>query len=662
MKKNLVQSAVLSALFFGFTPSLAADPHHKGYENPSSMHGLLARVSGSGQRGFKDGRFWEAMFNMPRSLVVDGEGRFLYVVDTGNNRLRRVELLEDGKTETLAGTGEALERDGNFQTAALSRPTLAAFANPETLILYDAGISHPPTRRFRVVDLKKQFVTTLSIGNSESQLGQLSDMTAGLESNQMFFVADDSDSVFSLNTITGEIKTLSLTGDVGFSRPRSVTISGRKMYVLGGAPQRVFEIELANWNFAQNMPVSLRVVTDAADAVSVRATGEDLYLLGKGHNCLSRFSRNVVTQIPMVNAWGQTIACNESLATNMLQGEQGAPSIIVVDPSNRSRIYFVSIDRSSVEVLRNYNQAFLLSEASGPSDWMPDFAYPEKKDPGVYRVLLMGDSRVFHHGMELDPSIKMNKFDTLAKQIEMHLNLTASIRGSKRRFEVLTLAATSGYSMFTWGYYRAPEIVRKYDIDLTIVSMFYPPSLQTLLYRPLPGSRFETPEEPGGDGEYALSSDLEKVQDGPLKLLYDGLVADKLVIERPGGKLEFVPIGAACGSPNAREGLFAAYSQMFSNIVRKVERAKEPKSEQSKMLLLLAPPGLLGLPTCLQELMARMSHDTKVPFLDLAPLFTATGTTFYTAFGRGEDHLTKDGYHLYGDIIADVLFDSEYLN
>lgn len=661
MRSRVGSALILLAILCAIASRVEAEPRKNGYASPSSMHGLLARVSGSGQRGFKDGRFWEAMFDMPRSLVVDGEGRYLYVADTANNRVRRIDLVEDGKTETLAGTGESRELDGAFQVAAFARPTLVAMASPEALVVYDAGPANLPVRSFRTVHLREKTVSTIPVTLSGAPLGEVADMTSAPTHDVLFFVVAGGDGVFALNANTGEVKQLSAPGDGIPNRPASITMTGDKLSVLGGTPRQVVELDLSAWNFNENKPCPARILAQTADAVSIRAAGDLLYILQRGQNCLSILSRNVVSPLPVVNAWGQTIACNEGMATKLIQGEEGAPALLTVDPINPRRLFFVSVDRSSIEVFRDYGQAFLLPVGSGPIQWMPDISYPEKKEAGVYRVLLMGDSRVFHQGIELESTTKMNKFDTLAKQIEIQLNLSASLQGSKRRFEVLSLAETSGYSMFTWGYYRAPEIVRKYDIDMTIVSMLYPPSLQNLLYRPLPGSRFETSEEPGGDGEYAVSSDVEKVQDGPLKPLYDGLVADKLIIEHAGGKLEFPPLGPTCGAPHAREGLFTAYSTMFSNIARKVENAKPAGSSQSNMLLLLAPPGLLGLPTCLQEMMTRMSQDSKVPFLDLAPVFTATGTTFYSAFGRGEDHLTKDGYHLYGDVIAEALLQSGHL-
>ncbi len=68
----------------------------------TDLQGKFERVFGSGVRGFKDGSAAEARFNNPQGLAVGGH--FLYVADTDNHALRRVDL-ESGAVTTLAGDG-----------------------------------------------------------------------------------------------------------------------------------------------------------------------------------------------------------------------------------------------------------------------------------------------------------------------------------------------------------------------------------------------------------------------------------------------------------------------------------------------------------------------------------------------------------------------------
>ena len=58
--------------------------------------------------GHVDGKRGEARFQGPEGLAVDAQGRYIYVTDTGNHRLRRIDFLDDtvGVT-TIAGSTES---------------------------------------------------------------------------------------------------------------------------------------------------------------------------------------------------------------------------------------------------------------------------------------------------------------------------------------------------------------------------------------------------------------------------------------------------------------------------------------------------------------------------------------------------------------------------
>ena len=103
------------------------------------LDGTFLYAIGSGARGRRDGAFQDASFDGPQGLALDGET--LYVADTRNHLLRRVDLK--GRTvETAAGTG-AQSRDhdvrgGPALTTALSSPWDLALAG-RTLYVAMAG-------------------------------------------------------------------------------------------------------------------------------------------------------------------------------------------------------------------------------------------------------------------------------------------------------------------------------------------------------------------------------------------------------------------------------------------------------------------------------------------------------------------------------------------
>jgi thiol-disulfide isomerase/thioredoxin len=87
------------------------------------LDGTLLEVIGSGERGARDGAFKEASFYRPQGLALDGET--LYVADTENHLIRRVDLKARA-VETIAGTGRQLldlsVRGGPARATPISSP------------------------------------------------------------------------------------------------------------------------------------------------------------------------------------------------------------------------------------------------------------------------------------------------------------------------------------------------------------------------------------------------------------------------------------------------------------------------------------------------------------------------------------------------------------
>ncbi|MDQ3743359.1 MAG: redoxin domain-containing protein [Acidobacteriota bacterium] len=87
------------------------------------LDGTLLEVIGSGEHGARDGAFKEASFYRPQGLALDGES--LYVADTENHLVRRVDL-KTRTVETIAGTGKQLldlsVRGGPARSTPISSP------------------------------------------------------------------------------------------------------------------------------------------------------------------------------------------------------------------------------------------------------------------------------------------------------------------------------------------------------------------------------------------------------------------------------------------------------------------------------------------------------------------------------------------------------------
>lgn len=100
-----------------------------------------------------------AYFKNPMSLVLDPDGNFLYISDTGNNRVRKVRI-SDGQTYLVAGSGVAGFEDGAVATAKFNKPAgLTIDSSGKNLFVADTN-----NQRIRKIDLVKGEVSTL-IGN-----------------------------------------------------------------------------------------------------------------------------------------------------------------------------------------------------------------------------------------------------------------------------------------------------------------------------------------------------------------------------------------------------------------------------------------------------------------------------------------------------------------
>ncbi|MBW4669513.1 MAG: redoxin domain-containing protein [Cyanomargarita calcarea GSE-NOS-MK-12-04C] len=71
----------------------------------SSLDRELLQIIGNGKSGLKDGAFNQAQFFAPQGMTFDEENQILYVADTENHAIRRVDLQQQ-IVETIAGNGE----------------------------------------------------------------------------------------------------------------------------------------------------------------------------------------------------------------------------------------------------------------------------------------------------------------------------------------------------------------------------------------------------------------------------------------------------------------------------------------------------------------------------------------------------------------------------
>jgi len=119
-----------AAAHFNLPTQIAADPNGSRLfltdSNNSTIRMIqlpdmvVKTIAGQAQaEGKADGPSTKSSFNRPRGIATDG--KFVYVADTGNNLIRKIDL-SSMTTSILAGTGEEGDKDGAATEAQFNNP------------------------------------------------------------------------------------------------------------------------------------------------------------------------------------------------------------------------------------------------------------------------------------------------------------------------------------------------------------------------------------------------------------------------------------------------------------------------------------------------------------------------------------------------------------
>ena len=185
----------------------------------TSLDGIVQQVIGSGEAGMKDGDFASAAFDHPQGLALDGE--VLYVADTENHAIRRVDLAGQ-MVETIAGTGNQGHGpigSGPRRSTELNSPWDLVF-HQGNLYIAMAG-NHP----LWSMNLEEDLVGPHAGSGQESLTdGPLSAATLAQPSG----ITTDGDKLFFADSETSSIRSADMapSGRVG-------TIVGLDLFVFG---------------------------------------------------------------------------------------------------------------------------------------------------------------------------------------------------------------------------------------------------------------------------------------------------------------------------------------------------------------------------------------------------------------------------------------------
>ncbi len=237
--------------------------------------------AGNGVQGFfgDGGAATAAQLNTPQSVALDGDGN-LYIADTGNHRIRRVDAATDS-IETVAGNGvQGFFGDGGAATAAqLDTPQGAALDRQGNLYIADTG-----NHRIRRVDAATDNIDTVAgngvqgfSGDGGAALAAQLDtpQSVALDGDSNLYIADTGNRrIRRVDAVTGNIATVA-GSDAG---DRNLA------FVFDTAPSAAASPE----KFVGDGVLATDAQLDTPTGVAVDAQGRYLYIADAGNHNIRR--------------------------------------------------------------------------------------------------------------------------------------------------------------------------------------------------------------------------------------------------------------------------------------------------------------------------------------------------------------------------------------
>ena len=192
----------------------------------------VSTVAGSGASGSSNGAGTAATFNDPASIAIDANSN-IYVADTGNSLIRKIDA--GGNVTTLAGSSSQGSTNGQGTAASFALPNGIAIDASGNLYVADSG-----NNEIRKIDTGGNVTTLAGSGTSGAGNGQ---GTAASFKFPTAVATDASGNVYVADTFNNEIRKIDASGNVttlagsgtqgsanglgtaaSFNKPRGVTV------------------------------------------------------------------------------------------------------------------------------------------------------------------------------------------------------------------------------------------------------------------------------------------------------------------------------------------------------------------------------------------------------------------------------------------------------
>ncbi len=622
----------------------------------SPMQSFQDLVAGEGTDGLKDGPFYSALFHSPTGLALNSNGSKLYVADRENNCIRVVDLAAGNYVSTLTGCLEAGYLDGPLSKARWNGPIGLIYLPGDRLVVNDTG-----NKRIREIDLQEKTVQTLA-GNGQTglqdgkglqnPLGPIWSMAYLPAQDSVYFTQPDFKALRRLKLGSGEVSTV-FSEEPRLPRPTALFVMDEKIYIAEGDEGQVYE--LIPHDKVEKIDAS------AFDWVSLGKGGKILCLAGSDgtlyalrtdeHFPLVRFSPQA-TPVGLLTVWGGPI--QDSLSGTFFKDVLSpSPMAMVVDPRTPHKFY---IAHPLLNIVTSFRD-LCLTERGGlwnlNKGGLTDFDYPFSKPPGVYRILLVGDSHIMTiAGQGPTLSVFKANMETLAKRMELMLNTLAAMEDLPTRFEVLTDGRVAGEVLNLWPYYSVPAIAQKYDIDTVLFCLT--PNYTDYVYFLRPLTKEGIPSEKD-DPEYILKPIQDRIPEG-LPRRFIELCQAKNLVSIEGNQFHFSPLADLVQDSQIRKCMVDLYSRPLKLLKEKLASQKTSGGHAGNLDICLIPWAKFYPFEKEKPFWEDVLKEVGGPSTDLSDLLTAFRVSFYPLSEiDGNDHYTAEGQGLIAFVLTQEL-------
>jgi hypothetical protein len=636
-------------LLISFTPIWAVTPAE--YFN--------SLVAGGEQEGYRDGAFVTARFNHPIGMAFNETADKLYVADSGNHRIRVIDLKNNNDVQTLAGTGEAGQDDGSIDKASFNMPTRLVALPRDKLAVYDAG-SH----LIRLMDLKSKSVVTLTKDVA------LWDMVYRPQDDSLYFTKTDTDSLTRLDLKTQTVSTV-FSKSTLVPAPLALCITKDHFYIADRDLTTVYEMSWPEGKGVVNPQVTFNGVGIAEHVVQLAYSDKTLYALQSVKVPMVRVALNSAP-VSLGTTWGFTAENSNAQVEPLITFEAYQPVGFCASPNQLHKLYIAQPHKSLNAIIDVNDYAYdttWLSKIDGlGSGSAMDYDWPDEKPKNTFRILLAGDSRTYIAPRVMDDSTydldwfyDAPRTDTMAKQMERYLNTEAAIKGVKTHYQVLEWNR-KGEALSSYAYYEILPLVKKYKIDLVLALTGRPGYLDYFMFPITP----EGIPAKDRDYEYMLKPLSERVPPtGAAADLYkrfkEKVKTNTEKLEWPGQDSPNGGIGYVCDADTqTRDDLIELSGRRLLMLSDEMHKLKSDGYDP-KLVLFHVPFRVWGN-DCVVSYWTDLGQRFHLPFLDISEAFNNLKIAYYPALTQCCDgHYTYYGSKLIGYILSRDLVADHYV-